>query len=91
MLHHADDPIRLLFEAARVARRAIIIKDHIQVSWLDRQTLRLLDWTNRTPRAAATTGNYWTPGEWTLALQRVGTAIETWRPSSAMHAMLRGR
>ncbi len=85
VLHHADDPMRLLFEAARVARRAIIIKDHIQVSWFDRQTLRFLDWANGAPRAAATPGNYWTAGEWTLALQRVGTAIETWNTDLGLY------
>ena len=33
VLHHADDPMRLLKEAARVARQAIVIKDHVQPGW----------------------------------------------------------
>ena len=78
VLHHADDPIRLLMETARVARQAIIIKDHIQAGWFDRQTLRLMDWTGNAAHGVALPYNYWSAKEWTLALQRIGAAIETW-------------
>ncbi len=78
VLHHADDPIRLLIEAARVARQAIVIKDHIQAGWFDRQTLRLMDWTGNASHGVALPYNYWTAREWTLALQRIGAAIESW-------------
>ena len=53
VLHHADDPIRLLKEVARVARQAIIIKDHMQAGWIDRQTLRLMDWTGNAAHGVA--------------------------------------
>jgi hypothetical protein len=46
-----------------------IIKDHIQEGWLDRQTLRLMDWTENSAYGAALPGNYWSAMEWTLALQ----------------------
>lgn len=85
VLHHAEDPIRLLFEAARVARHTIIIKDHVQKGWLDRQALRFMDWAIGTPRAAGTVGQYWTAGEWTLALQRVGIPIESWNTSLGLY------
>jgi SAM-dependent methyltransferase len=78
VLHHADDPLRLLTEVARVARHAIIIKDHVQASWLDRQTLRIMDWTGNAAHGVALPYNYWTAKEWTLALQRIGAAIESW-------------
>ena len=78
VLHHADDPQRLLAEAARVARQAIIIKDHVQTGWLDRQTLRLMDWTGNAAHGVALPYNYWSAMEWTLALQRIGAAIEFW-------------
>ena len=79
VLHHADDPMRLLKEAARVARQAIVIKDHVQASWLDRQTLRIMDWTGNAAHGVALPYNYWTAKEWTLALQRIGAAIDTWK------------
>ena len=40
VLHHADDPALLLREAARVARRSILIKDHTSDRFLAVPTLR---------------------------------------------------
>lgn len=85
VLHHADNPIRLLTEAARVARQAIIIKDHLQSGWFDRQTLRLMDWTGTAALGASLPCNYWSAQEWTLALQRIGAAIETWNTDLGLY------
>jgi SAM-dependent methyltransferase len=85
VLHHADNPIRLLTEAARVARQAIIIKDHMQAGWFDRQTLRLMDWTGNAAHGVALPYNYWSAQEWTLALQRIGAAIETWNTDLGLY------
>jgi len=85
VLHHADDPMRLLKEAARVARQAIVIKDHVQASWLDRQTLRIMDWTGNAAHGVALPYNYWTAKEWTLALQRIGAAIDIWKTDLGLY------
>lgn len=85
VLHHADDPMRLLMEAARVARQVIIIKDHVQAGWMDRQTLRLMDWTGNAAHGVALPYNYWTAKEWTLALQRIGAAIESWNTDLGLY------
>ena len=42
-LHHAEDPMGLLREGVRVARRALVIKDHTCDGLLARPTLRLMD------------------------------------------------
>ena len=79
VLHHADDPIRLLTEAARVARQAIIIKDHIQAGWFDRQTLRLMDWTGNAVAWRGTALQLLVrPGSGPSRSQRIGAAIESW-------------
>jgi SAM-dependent methyltransferase len=39
VLHHTDDPIGLLREAVRVARQAIVIKDHLLKGALAYSTL----------------------------------------------------
>jgi SAM-dependent methyltransferase len=85
VLHHADDPMRLLKEAARVARQAIVIKDHVQAGWVDRQTLRIMDWTGNAAHGVALPYNYWSAREWTLALQRIGAAIDTWNTDLGLY------
>src|SRR5262245_47880163 len=44
VLHHTDDPMVLLREAARVARTAILLKDHPKNGFLAGPTLRFMDW-----------------------------------------------
>src|SRR6266699_4877837 len=46
VLHHTPDPAVLLREAARVARKAIVIKDHRLNGLLAKPTLRLMDWVS---------------------------------------------
>jgi SAM-dependent methyltransferase len=84
VLHQARDPMRLLTEAARVARRAIIVKDLVQAGWLDRQTLRIASWASSDGRAALP-ANHWSAREWTLALQRIGAAIESWQTGLGLY------
>jgi SAM-dependent methyltransferase len=49
VLHHTDDPVATLKECARVARRFILVKDHIADSWYDDLRLRFLDWFGNRP------------------------------------------
>jgi SAM-dependent methyltransferase len=44
VLHHTNDPERILKECSRVARRFILIKDHICISSWDRMRLCFMDW-----------------------------------------------
>ena len=49
VLHHTDDPRILLKEAARVARKAVILKDHFSQNAVDHMTLRFMDWVGNAP------------------------------------------
>ena len=49
VLHHTDDPLVLLKEAARVTRAIVVIKDHIAETKLDHLTLRMMDWVGNAP------------------------------------------
>jgi SAM-dependent methyltransferase len=69
VLHHSADPKFLLFEATRVAKTAIIVKDHFRNGFLAGATLRLLDWAGNTAYGVALPYNYWTRKEWLVTLR----------------------
>jgi SAM-dependent methyltransferase len=78
MLHHSEDPHRLLREAARVARRAVIVKDHLRDPWLGTPRLRLMDWAGNVGHGVALRNRYWSRDEWKEAFARLGL-VETER------------
>ena len=72
VLHHADDPSALLREAARVASKGVVIKDHYVQGFLARATLRFMDNTHNRRYGVSLPYNYWTPGEWRENLRLAG-------------------
>ncbi|MEO1551023.1 MAG: methyltransferase domain-containing protein [Pseudomonadota bacterium] len=58
VLHHTHDPFVLLAEAARVARQAVVIKDHLCQGLLDHVTLRAMDWVGNAPHGVVLPYNY---------------------------------
>ncbi len=44
MLHHTESPLGMLREACRVAKRYVIVKDHICDTVVDRVILTSMDW-----------------------------------------------
>lgn len=78
VLHHTDDPSRLLREAVRVARRAIVIKDHTREGVLAVATLRLMDWVGNAPHGVALPYNYWREAEWLEVFRRLEVTPSIW-------------
>jgi SAM-dependent methyltransferase len=78
VLHHTLHADHLLREASRVARRVIVIKDHLQESWLDRQTLRLMDWVGNSAHGVALPYSYWPRARWQSAIAAIGARVESW-------------
>jgi SAM-dependent methyltransferase len=64
VLHHTDDPKRLIAEAARVARKAVIIKDHLSENLIDHFTLRFMDWVGNAPHGVVLPYNYAPRRDW---------------------------
>ena len=64
VLHHTDDPQILISEAARVARKAVIIKDHLSENAIDHVTLRAMDWVGNAPHGVVLPYNYAPRRDW---------------------------
>jgi SAM-dependent methyltransferase len=78
VLHHTDDPLVLLREATRVARQAILIKDHCRDGFLAGPTLRFMDWVGNAHHGVVLPYNYWTEARWREALAALNLKIESW-------------
>ena len=78
VLHHAENPMILLREAARVARRIIVIKDHTIEGLLAGPTLRFMDYLSNARYGVALPYNYWRRQEWLDAFVTLGLKVEVW-------------
>ncbi len=75
VLHHTDDPNVLIAEAARVAKQAVIIKDHRTSRPAARLTLRLMDWIGNKPHHVALPYHYWSMAQWRQGWARAGLHV----------------
>lgn len=78
VLHHTDDPASVLAEAGRVARRGVVIKDHLREGLLAGPTLRLMDWVGNRGHDVRLPYNYLDGGQWAEAFARSGLVRESW-------------
>lgn len=76
VLHHTDDPQVLISEAARVARKAVIIKDHLSENALDHATLRLMDWVGNAPHGVVLPYNYAGRSAWEGWFANAGLSVD---------------
>jgi SAM-dependent methyltransferase len=72
VLHHAEEPTLLIREAGRVARHAVIIKDHLTGAWLSHERLRLMDWVGNIGHGVPLRYAYWSPEQWRDVFHRTG-------------------
>lgn len=85
VLHHTEDPMVLLREARRVARRAIVIKDHALTGAFAYRTLRFMDGIGNRRHGVALPYNYWTPEQWQNAVRELGVQATLWRSDLALY------
>lgn len=77
VLHHCEDPERLLLEAARVARQRVLVKDHLLSGPFADALLRFMDHVaNR--RFGLIVYEYWSEQRWREAFSRLGLRVESW-------------
>jgi SAM-dependent methyltransferase len=77
VLHHTDDPSVLLKEASRVARKAVILKDHFSQNGFDHMTLRFMDWVGNAPHGVVLPYNYASRAQWEAWYAEAGLGIDT--------------
>jgi SAM-dependent methyltransferase len=85
VLHHTSDPTGLLREAVRVARQAVLIKDHLADAFLAWPTLRFMDRVGNARHGVALPYNYWRRAEWRQAFDAVGLTVDVWREHLSLY------
>ena len=86
VLHHTEDPMILLGEAARIARSCIVIKDHTMNGVLAHATLRLMDWVGNAHVDVALPYNYWAKQRWLDAFESLGWHVDRWQERLRLYA-----
>ncbi len=72
VLHHAENPVALLAEAARVSKKYLLLKDHVHTGPVGKWTLRLMDWFGNAQHDVLLPYNYLSGPEWAKAYEEVG-------------------
>ena len=78
MLHHTEDPLAMLREARRVARKLVLIKDHTMDGLFANATLRFMDWWPNRHNGVALSYNYWPERKWRDAFASLRMPIVAW-------------
>jgi SAM-dependent methyltransferase len=78
VLHHTQDPVILLREAARVAGKVIVIKDHTLNGLFAGPTLRLMDKIGNARHGVALPYNYWPRQKWLNTFEMLGWKVGVW-------------
>ncbi len=79
VLHHTSDPAVLLAEARRVARRCVVVKDHVVAGPLAAERLRVMDWIGNARHGVALPYNYWPERRWREAFAALGLTPASWQ------------
>lgn len=85
VLHHTDDPMVLLREAQRVARKAVVIKDHTQDGLLAQSTLRFMDYVGNARHGVRLPYNYWPEAKWRAAFAELGLKVAAWEKNVGLY------
>lgn len=83
-VHHADDPT-VLCEAKRVARRAVIIKDHTLEGFLAGPILQFMDRMGNEKHGVPVPYNYWAQEQWLESFRSFGMSIGLWRTDLGLY------
>ena len=78
VVHHADDPERLLREAARVSARHVVIKDHLLEGVFAGTTLAFMDSVGNRRHGVALPHVYWKKSKWQQEFEELPFVVAAW-------------
>ena len=78
VLHHTEDPMVLLREAARVSRRGLLIKDHLVDAFAAGTRLKFMDIVGNRRHGVALPFNYWRNEQWITAFRELEFSVNSW-------------
>jgi SAM-dependent methyltransferase len=84
VLHHAEDPVALLAECARVAR-VVVVKDHLSHGPFDERVLAFMDWIGNRPHGVVLPYRYFSPASWVGAVAAAGLREERRAPVPGLY------
>jgi SAM-dependent methyltransferase len=85
VLHHADDAGALLAECARVAKQAVVVKDHLREGFAAGPTLAFMDWMGNARHGVRLTYRYFTRAVWGRLIERTGLTAVRWEERLALY------
>lgn len=85
VIHHAVEQEELLQEAARVAGKHLILKDHLLQGWLAGPTLRFMDRQGNARHGVALPYHYWTPQKWREVFARLKMQPAVWKEKLSLY------
>jgi SAM-dependent methyltransferase len=75
VLHHCEDPQRTLDEAVRVARKMVVIKDHLAFGSATRRLLHLMDLVGNAKDGIPSPGTYFELRQWVQMIDHAGARM----------------
>jgi SAM-dependent methyltransferase len=85
MLHHTEDIPGLFAECARVARKGLVIKDHIWSNRADLGLLYVMDWVGNRGYGVNLTYNYQKKAQWLRIFAAQGLRITHWQETLGLY------
>lgn len=87
VLHHCSNAEDLLKEMRRVARKHVLIKDHVANTRFDYRVLKAMDWFGNRGHEVVLTYDYWPWARWEETFARTGLRMRTLRTQLGLYSM----
>lgn len=88
VLHHTEQPQELLRECLRVARRGVVIKDHLCDGSWDRVRLRFMDFVGNWGHGVVLPYNYLSREQWRQLGVKLSFSVVEWREQLRLYPAL---